>query len=112
LTTRIGDLEYLGLTNPFVTCNILLIKGTCETRVICLSIERIDFVRIMTINMLEDLATKSRLFLTTTKELQDRWLQIRTWENHKRFIVNGIKKDSDHVKLVKKTQIQKNANKL
>jgi hypothetical protein len=112
LTTRIADLEDLGLTNPFVTCNISLIKGVCETRVICLSIERVDFVRTMPMNMLEEFNSKSTIFLTTTTELQDRWLQIRNWEHHKRDVVKGIKKDSDHFKLMKKIQLQKDANKI
>jgi hypothetical protein len=91
------------MNTPFVTC-------TCESPVIVLSIERVDFIRSMGPKMLEELYMQSKLFLIGVDELQAQWLQSKTWEWHKKHIVQVYRKDASQVKIMKRAQFDNEMN--
>lgn len=83
LITKITDHESLGMDKSTVSV-------TSKTPLVCLVMHRIDFCRIMTIDMYRTLYNESSIYAIKPKPLQVEWVTKVEWGKQKKHVLKEI----------------------
>ena len=86
MITKITDHEALGLDKSTVSV-------TTTSPVVCLAMQRIDFCRVMSMEMYRSLHNESSIYLIKPKPLQIEWVTRIEWTKQKHSVVRSILAD-------------------
>ena len=86
LITKIADHEALGLDKSTVSV-------TTISPVVCVVIQRIDFCRVMSMEMYRSLHNESSIYFIKPKPLQIEWISRVEWKKQKHSVVRSILAD-------------------
>lgn len=86
MITKITDHEALGLDKSTVSV-------TTTSPVVCLAMQRIDFCRVMSMEMYKSLHNESSIYLIKPKPLQIEWVTRIEWTKQKHSVVRSILAD-------------------
>ncbi|KAJ3000288.1 hypothetical protein HDV02_006500 [Globomyces sp. JEL0801] len=85
LLSKLSDNDALMLNKSTVTV-------TAESQVACLVMERIDFVRIMSWDMFDQLIKANQIYYIKPREIQTQWILVKKWEAHKKHVIKDVMK--------------------
>ncbi|KAL2914145.1 hypothetical protein HK105_206403 [Polyrhizophydium stewartii] len=80
MISKINDHDALSMNRSYVT--VVAVKP-----VVCVTMERIDFARIMSWGMFKVLLESSMIYSIPVEAMQDQWILQKGWEDYKRRIV-------------------------
>ncbi|KAK6094965.1 hypothetical protein MT418_005229 [Batrachochytrium dendrobatidis] len=99
LISKINDHDALSMNRAYVTV-------TATRPVVCITMERIDFARIMTWSMLKCLLDASILYSIPVMAMQDQWILQQGWKDYKRRVVQETILQKSREKWVKRIELQ------
>ena len=98
LMSKVSDIDALGQNQPFVDC--LALKPT-----VCLVMERVEFLRIMTNAMRQKLMEASKVYFIGVEQMQNQWILTQGWQNYKNNLISSMKEENEQKKLLSRVQV-------
>ena len=97
--TKIADHEALGLDKSTVTV-------TATTPLACLVIKRIDFCRVMSMDMYRSVHNNASIYSIKSRPLQMEWIKRIEWTKQKKAILREIMSEKKSSKDQRKINLQ------
>ena len=103
LMSKVSDMDALGQNLPFVNC--VALKPT-----VCLVIERVEFFRLMSTSMRQQLMDASKIYQISVEQMQHEWILAKGWQSYKKQMVESVLNDVKQHKALVKIQLEQEIN--